>query len=133
MPDSETVPCPLCRGEVSPDAMKCRHCGEWIARSCRDCGTPLRGEWAARGSCAECSASRRAQPVAQTGAAPARYPPKNRGVAALLALLGGGLGLHKFYLGQVGLGLIYLLLFWTFIPAIVGFFEGIGYALMSEE
>lgn len=54
-------------------------------------------------------------------------------MAALLALLGGGLGLHKFYLGQVGLGLIYLLLFWTFIPAIVGFIEGIMYALMSEE
>ena len=54
-------------------------------------------------------------------------------MAALLALLGGGLGLHKFYLGQVGQGILYLLFIWTFIPAILGFFEGIGYALMSEE
>ena len=52
--------------------------------------------------------------------------------AALLALFLGGLGVHKFYLGQTALGILYLVFFWTFIPAIVGFVEGIIYLAMSE-
>ena len=36
---------------------------------------------------------------------------KNRTTAALLALLLGGIGAHKFYLGETGKGLIYLLFF----------------------
>jgi TM2 domain-containing membrane protein YozV len=50
---------------------------------------------------------------------------RNRLVAALFALVLGGLGIHKFYLGRVGLGLLYLLFCWTFIPTIIGFIEGI--------
>ncbi len=34
---------------------------------------------------------------------------KNKLVAALLALFLGGLGIHKFYLGRTGWGIIYLL------------------------
>ena len=58
---------------------------------------------------------------------------KNKLVAALLALFFGGFGIHKFYLGQGAWGLIYLLFFWTFIPAILGLIECIGYLLMSQE
>ncbi len=47
---------------------------------------------------------------------------KHRGTALLLTLL-GGLGLHRFYLGQVGLGVLYLVFCWTYIPAIVAVFE----------
>lgn len=57
----------------------------------------------------------------------------DRVAAALLALLLGGIGAHKFYLGQTKLGLLYLCFFWTFIPAIVGFVEGIVYLVKSEE
>jgi TM2 domain-containing membrane protein YozV len=53
-------------------------------------------------------------------------------VAALLAVFLGGIGLHKFYLGRVGWGIVYLLFFWTFIPTIVGFIEGLIYLSMSE-
>lgn len=56
----------------------------------------------------------------------------NRIVAALLAVLLGGFGLHKFYLGRVGWGLLYLLFCWTFVPAVVGFIEGIIYLTMSD-
>ena len=50
---------------------------------------------------------------------------KSRMAAALFALLLGGLGAHKFYLGKWIQGLIYLLFCWTFIPAIIGLIEGI--------
>jgi TM2 domain-containing membrane protein YozV/ribosomal protein L40E len=58
---------------------------------------------------------------------------RNRIAAALFALLLGGLGIHKFYLGRIGQGILYLVFFWTFIPAIVGFIEGIIYLTMSDQ
>lgn len=50
---------------------------------------------------------------------------KNRVTAALFALLLGGLGVHKFYLGKPIQGILYLIFCWTFIPAIIGVVEGI--------
>ena len=72
--------------------------------------------------------------VPKAGSSAQRYaaPPKDKNVAGILALLLGGLGVHKFYLGKPMQGLLYLVFFWTFIPAIVGFFEGILY-LMSDQ
>lgn len=58
---------------------------------------------------------------------------KNRIAAVLFALFLGGLGVHKFYLGQVGQGVLYLIFCWTFIPAIVAFIEGIVYLTMTDE
>lgn len=58
---------------------------------------------------------------------------RNKIVAALLAIFLGGIGIHKFYLGKAGWGLIYFIFSWTFIPALLGFFEGIYYLLMSEK
>lgn len=58
---------------------------------------------------------------------------KNRSIAVLLALLLGGLGVHKFYLEKPGIGVLYFLFCWTWIPMILGLFEGIGYLLMSDE
>lgn len=58
---------------------------------------------------------------------------KNKLAAALLAIFLGDFGAHKFYLGKPGVGLIYLLFFWTGIPAVIGIIEGIIYLLSSEE
>ena len=58
---------------------------------------------------------------------------KSKVAAGLLAIFLGGLGVHKFYLGQIGLGIVYLLFCWTFIPAIVGFVEGIIYLTTSDS
>ena len=58
---------------------------------------------------------------------------KSKTTAALLALFLGGIGIHKFYMGKSLAGFIYLIFFWTFIPAIIGFFESIGLFMMSEE
>ena len=48
---------------------------------------------------------------------------KSKSTAILLALFLGGLGAHHFYLGKYWLGILYLLFFWTFIPAIIALFE----------
>lgn len=58
---------------------------------------------------------------------------KNKLVAALLAIFLGGFGIHKFYLNRPVQGIIYLLLCWTFIPALAGFIEGIIYLCTSDQ
>ena len=58
---------------------------------------------------------------------------KSRTVAVLLALFLGGIGAHKFYLGKVGTGLLYLLFFWTCIPAIIALIEAVIWLCMSNE
>lgn len=58
---------------------------------------------------------------------------KSKLAAGLLAIFLGDFGAHKFYLGKPGTGLIYLLFFWTGIPAVIGIIEGILYLLSSEE
>lgn len=57
---------------------------------------------------------------------------KSRIAAALLAIFFGGLGIHKFYLGR-WTGIFYLMFCWTFIPAIIGLIEGLGYLITSDE
>lgn len=61
------------------------------------------------------------------------WPIKSKIVAGLLAIFLGGLGIHKFYLGKVGMGVLYLLFCWTYVPAIVGFVEGIIYLCSNDE
>jgi len=58
---------------------------------------------------------------------------RNKVTAGLFGILLGGIGIHKFYLGHAGLGIIYILFCWTFIPTIVGFIEGILYLVMSDK
>lgn len=48
---------------------------------------------------------------------------KNPTLAVWLALLLGGVGAHKFYMGNTVLGIVYILFSWTLIPAIVSFVE----------
>ncbi|MDR0762239.1 MAG: NINE protein [Campylobacteraceae bacterium] len=58
---------------------------------------------------------------------------KNRINAALFAVFLGGFGAHKFYLGKTGQGILYLIFFWTLIPALIAFVEFIIYLIMSDE
>jgi TM2 domain-containing membrane protein YozV len=87
---------------------------------CRDCGSVIQSR---AEICPKCGVRQRMTVAAG----------RTRTSAAVFALFLGGLGAHKFYLGQPGLGILYLFFFWTFIPAIVGFIEGIVYLSMSDE
>jgi TM2 domain-containing membrane protein YozV/ribosomal protein L40E len=53
--------------------------------------------------------------------------------AALFAILLGTLGIHKFYLGKIGMGILYVIFCWTGIPTIVGIIEGIIYLTRSDD
>jgi TM2 domain-containing membrane protein YozV len=57
---------------------------------------------------------------------------RKSGTAILLAVLLGGVGAHRFYLGERAYGLAYLALCWTGIPWIVAIFEAINYSQMSR-
>lgn len=97
--------------EQSPDTRTkyCSNCGEKIdekAEICPECGV-------------------RQGTVATAG--------KDKVVAGILGILLGGLGIHKFYLEDKKMGVLYLCFFWTGIPAIIGFIEGLIYLLQSDE
>lgn len=51
---------------------------------------------------------------------------KNKTVAGILALVAGYIGLHRFYLGQVGLGLAYIILLPVFLMMGLWFYPLIG-------
>lgn len=58
---------------------------------------------------------------------------KSKTTAILLALFLGGLGIHKFYLGKGGQGLLYLIFVWTFIPSVLALIDMILLIVMSEK
>lgn len=64
------------------------------------------------------------------------YPPclsgKSKFIAAALALVLGGLGAHKFYLGAWGWGLVYLALCMTWVPTVVSLVEAVRYLTLPE-
>jgi len=89
---------------------------------CRGCGVPIH-ETAP--TCPKCGAVQ--QTASATGSG------RDRTTAGLLAILLGSFGAHRFYLGHIGLGFLYLIFFWTWIPGIVGLIEGIIYFTLSDN
>ena len=100
-----------------PDEKFCAACGEIIkkeAEICPKCG--VRQQYPFSNSL--------------TSSAPNG---KSKIAAALFAFFLGGFGVHKFYLGQIGRGFLYLLFCWTFIPSLVSLIEAILYLTMKDE
>jgi TM2 domain-containing membrane protein YozV/ribosomal protein L40E len=94
---------------------------------CSECGTAIKAK---AEICPKCGVRQIASPSSLTARTPNG---KNKIAAALFALFFGGFGAHKFYLGQAGQGIIYLLLFWTFIPAVIAFIEFIILLTMDDD
>lgn len=84
---------------------------------CRGCGKEIHRTAAA---CPHCGAAQRTRSY------------KSKTVAAVLAFLLGGLGVHRFYLRQWW-GIFYLLLCWTYIPAVVALVECLVFAFSDQE
>jgi TM2 domain-containing membrane protein YozV len=64
----------------------------------------------------------------------AKQKRKSKKTATILAFpILGGLGIHKFYLGKIGQGIMYFIFSLLLIPAIISLFEFISYLSMSTE
>jgi len=93
--------------DTSVPMMYCSKCGEEIsekAKSCPNCGAPQKSD-----------------------------SDTSRVTAALLAFFLGGIGVHRFYIGRTWHGVLMLLFFWTFIPAIIAFIDFIRFLIMSDQ
>ncbi len=95
-----------------------------LFKYCRDCGEKIATSAAV---CPHCGG-------AQLNVGLATVPmAKSRVTAAILALFLGGIGVHKFYLGHTGMGILYLFFSWTCIPAMIAVVEGIIMLTQSDD
>ena len=62
-----------------------------------------------------------------------QLPIRNKKLAAVLAIVLGSFGVHKFYFRQYLFGLIYLALCWTYVPLVVSIVEGIMLLVQPDE
>ena len=146
--------CTNCGSPVSEQAVACMSCGAkpiGHRKFCRQCAAPLNPEQVV---CVKCGAAVKSANVFQSIGGGAGSEAKSKVVAGLLGILLGALGIHKFYLGSWGWGLLHVInilivmpvsaalsvlligipflilsCVWAFIP----FIEGIMYLVMSEE
>ena len=117
--------CPQCGAPIEVGATECKFCGEKLVTQ----------------KVTEQVQQSQSQPqivvqqVAQATVSGINlsWPVKSKTVAGILGIFFGGLGLHKFYMGKPLMGILYLCLSWTFVPEVIGFFEGISYLCSSDE
>ena len=57
---------------------------------------------------------------------------KNQKLAIWFGFIFGGLGVHKFYLGQHVKGSLYLVFSWTLVPVVVGWIDSVRTMKMSS-
>ncbi|MBR2152917.1 MAG: NINE protein [Clostridia bacterium] len=113
--------CPQCGAPAPENATKCEYCGAAIINNTSTAAAPQPQVVYVQQQPQSANPER------------ANWPIKNKIVAAILAILLGGIGVHKFYLGQTGKGILYLLFCWTYIPSILGLIEGIMILCSNDE
>ena len=109
--------CPACGAAIDLNAVECKYCGE--ATSVQPPQAP------------QYQQQYQASPIYTPNGFPVTS--KSKTTAGLLAIFLGGFGAHKFYLGKIKTGILYLIFCWTYVPAIIGFIEGIMYLTASDE
>ncbi len=109
--------------------MYCRNCGESIdanAKICIKCGSESNKGIS---FCTNCGAStgEGISICTKCGVEVKKFGSKSKLVAGLLGIFLGGLGVHRFYLGFMGMGILQLILTIVTcgIASIWGFIEGI--------
>lgn len=118
--------CPQCGAPISAGVTECKYCGEVLSVS-----NPQTQGYTQEAVYQKVEQTA-TQNVVNNGINP-YWPIKSKVAAGLLAIFLGGIGIHKFYLGKIGLGILYLLFCWTYIPAFVGFIEGIVILSSSDQ
>mgnify|MGYP006289276505 CR=1 FL=1 len=127
--------CINCGAEIPTDAEVCTECGVNQATElvgshgereadqvyCVDCGHLI---YKQAEICPDCGAR---QPSLGS------QKDTDQVAAGVLAILLGGLGVHKFYQGNTRNGVLYLCFFWTGIPAVLGLIEGILILIADED
>lgn len=127
--------CPQCGAPIEPGATECKFCGERFAQQQANRqfsqAAPQQTVYAQPQPQVVIQQAP-PQPAYVTAINPA-WPIKSKVAAGLLGIFFGGIGIHKFYLGKIGMGILYLCFCWTGIPEIVGFIEGIIYLCSNDE
>lgn len=124
--------CPQCGAALDPSATECKFCGEKVAVQYVQQPQQNTQQGAPTIIIQQTQPQQPVQPAYVTGINPS-WSVKSKVVAGLLAIFLGGLGIHKFYLGHIGMGIIYLIFCWTWIPSFIAFFEGIIYLCSNDE
>ena len=118
------IRCDKCGSQIARADSICEHCGHKnsFLIPCEACSSDMSKEAPYCPSCAHPNAL-----SVFDGRGKARI------VAGLLAIFLGTFGIHRFYLNQAKMGLLYLVFFWTFVPTVVGIIEGLIYLLGTDE
>ena len=117
--------CPQCGAPIEVGATECKFCGEKLV-------TQKVTEQVQQSQSQPQIVVQQVAQATVSGINPS-WPVKSKTVAGILGIFFGGLGLHKFYMGKPLMGILYLCLSWTFVPEVIGFFEGISYLCYSDE
>ena len=119
----EGIKCPNCGGDkfnfLGGNSVRCVYCGHTFTNKTQE--AEVKKEVVTRVEYVQVPQ----QPQVQSKG-------KSKLVAALLAFFVGGFGVHKFYLGKAGQGILYILFCWTYIPTVVAFIETIMFLFMSD-
>ena len=130
--------CPQCGAPIDPGAAECKFCGEklavqQVAQQMVQPAQPVQPQIVyAQPQPQVVIQQAPPQQVYVSGINPS-WPVKSKVAAGILAIFLGGIGAHKFYLGKIGMGIVYLLFCWTAIPAMIGFVEGVIYLCSNDE
>ena len=105
--------------------MKGSHMSDFVSKGadekfCSSCGNVIKEK---AEICPKCGVRQKSQSEGN----------RSRTTAALFAIILGGFGAHKFYLGKIGQGIVYLVFFWTAIPALIAVVEFIMLLTMTDE
>lgn len=123
----DKVTCPSCGGQkctpVNGGEYRCEYCGRVFSATTNQCNSYPQ------------IYSQSCQPdfVSAQHATMETKQGKSKAIAGILGIVLGGFGAHQFYLGNIGKGIGYVLLCWTYIPGLIGLIEGILILSQSEE
>ncbi|GAA3343508.1 hypothetical protein GCM10017717_00770 [Deinococcus persicinus] len=123
------IECPQCGAPADITLSQCKYCGEKFSFQNEQ---PRVQQPAFQQAVQPAYQAQPQQAPMYDGIDPS-WPIKSKGLAGFLAIFFGGIGIHKFYLGKVFQGILYLVFCWTYIPVIISFIEGIIYLLSSEH